>query len=358
MNNFIEPSVPEFIRDIKRFGLDKALDMRKMWNEMRMSPTDLSDFSSYVMHYHLNGKDKDQPWTGLFKKGKKLKLHFINSSSNTFYDVRIPGLKIKIIESDGLAVEPVSIDEFRFGSGETYTAIIEPKDDAYVIFAQSIERSSYALGYLAVKEGLRAEVPTLDAPQWLSHLDMGHGSHGDHSAHSTSKVRHASTEFGPSVDMRVDNPRLNLDDPGVGLRNNGRKVLTLADLHTLNISPDLRTPSKEIELHLTGNMERYLWSIDGMDFGKATPIHFPYRSKVRITLHNDTMMTHPMHLHGMWSDILNPEGKFQVRRHTFPVQPAQRITFDVNADAIGRWAWHCHLLFHMDAGMFREVIVA
>ncbi|MFQ2681438.1 multicopper oxidase domain-containing protein, partial [Aeromonas caviae] len=191
-------------------------------------------------------------------------------------------------------------------------------------------------------------MPTMD------HSSMA----GMSNATPPSKVRHASTEFGPSVDARVDTPRRNLNDPGVGLRNNGRRVLTLADLKTKGGPIDPRPAEREIELHLTGNMERYTWSFDGVEFGKSTPIHFNYGERVRITLHNDTMMTHPMHLHGMWSELENEDGSFLARKHTIPVQPAQRISFLVTADAIGRWAWHCHIMFHMDAGMFREVVVS
>jgi len=172
------------------------------------------------------------------------------------------------------------------------------------------------------------------------------------------KVRHAKTEYGPSVDMRVDTPRTNLDDPGIGLRNNGRRVLTYEDIHTIGGPMDKRDGGREIELHLTGNMERYTWSLDGLEFGQSTPIHFPHNERLRVILHNDTMMTHPMHLHGMWSELLNAQGEFMARRHTISVQPAQRVSFLVTADALGRWAWHCHLLYHMDAGMFREVVVA
>jgi FtsP/CotA-like multicopper oxidase with cupredoxin domain len=171
-------------------------------------------------------------------------------------------------------------------------------------------------------------------------------------------VRHARTEYGASIDMRVDTPRMNLDDPGIGLRNNGRKVLTLADLHTVGGPMDPRGAEREIELHLTGNMERYSWSFDGLEFGQSTPVHFRYGERVRVILHNDTMMTHPMHLHGVWSELETPDGNFQARLHTIPVQPAQRISFLVTADALGRWAWHCHLMFHMDMGMFREVVIA
>jgi CopA family copper-resistance protein len=185
---------------------------------------------------------------------------------------------------------------------------------------------------------------------------MDHGAMP--AAGASTQVRHARTEYGASTDMHVDMPRTNLDDPGIGLRNNGRRVLTLSDLHTVDGPLDPRGAEREVELHLTGNMERYAWSFDGVEYGKSTPVHFRYGERVRVILHNDTMMTHPMHLHGMWSELEAPDGQFQARRHTIPVQPAQRISFLVTADALGRWAWHCHLMLHMDAGMFREVVVA
>jgi len=191
----------------------------------------------------------------------------------------------------------------------------------------------------------------------MDHCSMGGMDHGG-LAQAGSGVRHARSEYGPSVDMRVDTPRTNLDDPGVGLRNNGRRVLTLAALRTPGGPMDPRPPEREIELHLTGNMERYTWSFDGVEFGSSTPIHLNYGERVRIILHNDTMMTHPMHLHGMWSELESPNGDFLVRRHTIQVQPAQRFSFLVTADALCRWAWHFHLMFHMDAGMFREVMVS
>ena len=196
----------------------------------------------------------------------------------------------------------------------------------------------------------------------MSHGSMAGMNHGGMavapSAPAGGQVRHAGTEYGPSTDMRVDMPRTNLDDPGIGLRNNGRRVHTLADLSSIGGPLDPRGPERDIELHLTGNMERYAWSLDGLEFGQSTPVHFRYGERLRVILHNDTMMAHPMHLHGMWSELESPDGRFQARRHTIPVQPAQRISFLVTADALGRWAWHCHLLFHMDAGMFREVVVA
>lgn len=402
--NFNQPTVIDFFRDVANDGMKSALAKRKMWNEMRMNPTDLADLSGATLTYLTNGVTPAGNWTGMFRPGEKVRLRFINGTGNTFYDVRIPGLKLKVIQADGQNLEPVTVDEFRFGPGETYDVVVEPRDEAYTIFSQSMDRTGYARGTLAVREGLTAPVPALDKAEWLTMADMmgamDHGGmamqgmdHGsmqgmnhdgmsmqgmagtamamDHSQHNmgnmaagnplkvpSTKARHARTEYGASTDMRVDMARTNLDDPGIGLRNNGRRVLTLADQHTIGGPLDKRGPGREVELHLTGNMERYTWSFDGVEFGKSTPVYFKHGERLRVILHNDTMMTHPMHLHGMWSELESADGSFQARRHTIPVQPAQRISFLVTADALGRWAWHCHLMLHMDAGMFREVIVA
>lgn len=389
--NYNQPTAVDFFQDVSRIGLKASIDKRKMWNEMRMSPTDLADLSADVLTYLMNGTTPAGNWTGLFRPGERVRLRFINGAANTFYDVRIPGLELTVVQADGVNVEPVTVDEFRFGPGETYDVLVQPKDDAYTVFAQAMDRTGYARGTLATRAGLEAPVPSIDPPEWLAMADMmgamgggmngmshggmqemGHGAmqgmdhgsmsgmnHGSMAAGGPSgQVRHARTEYGASTDMRVDMPRTNLDDPGIGLRNNGRRVLTLSQLHTIGGAMDPRGAEREIELHLTGNMERYAWSFDGVEFGKSTPVHFRYGERLRVILHNDTMMTHPMHLHGMWSELETPDGQFQARRHTIPVQPAQRISFLVTADALGRWAWHCHLMLHMDAGMFREVVVA
>ena len=398
--NFNQPTVPEFFDDISNSSVSNALQRREMWNKMRMNPTDLADLSASAMTFLMNGCAPLTNWRGMFKAGEKVRLRFINGSSNTFFDVRIPELKLTVVQADGQNVEPVTVDEFRFGPGETYDVIVEPKNDAYTIFAQSMDRSGYAKGTLSSSPNIDAPVPALDPVEWLTMTDMmGNMTHGgehsamagmagmsgmnskemdhsamdhgpmamDHSKHgmsenplavASSKVRHAKTEYGASVDMRVDMPRTNLDDPGIGLRKNGRRVLTLADLHSLEGITNQQEPEAEIELHLTGNMERYSWSFDGLEFGKSTPVHMKHNQRLRVILQNDTMMTHPMHLHGMWSDLENEQGDVQVRRHTIPVQPAQRISFLTTPHDVGRWAWHCHLLFHMDAGMFREVVVS
>ena len=381
--NFNQPTAVDFFRDVASGGVSAALDKRKMWNQMRMNPTDLADISAYTYTYLVNGVTPAGNWTGLFRPGEKVRLRFINSGAMTFFDVRIPGLKMTVVQADGQDIEPVTVDEIRIGVAETYDVIVSPKDEAYTIFAQSMDRTGFARGTLAPRAGMTAAIPALDQAEPLTMGDMmgamggdigatSHSAHGamalDHSAHAMAggtamadgkvRVRHAKTEYGPSVDMRVDTPRINLDDPGIGLRKNGRRVLTYADLHTIGGPLDPRGAEREIELHLTGNMERYTWSLDGLEFGKSTPVHFRSGERLRVILVNDTMMTHPMHLHGMWSELESPDGRFQVRKHTINVQPAQRVTFLVTADALGRWAWHCHLLLHMDAGMFREVVVA
>lgn len=370
-----QPTVGDFARDVHREGLASALAQRRMWNAMRMNPTDLSDVSGLTYTYLMNGTTPAGNWTGIFRPGEKIRLRFINGSSSTIFDVRIPGLKMTVVSADGQDVEPVAVDEFRIAVAETYDVIVEPQDErAYTLFAQSIDRSGYARGTLASRPGMAATVPAPDPRIWLGAQDMmgdkgnAHASsqmagmdHGDMAGMDMGNapvVRHARTESGSGVDMHVDSPRTNLDDPGVGLRNNGRRVLTYADLHTIGGPIDTREPGREIELHLTGNMERYMWSFDGVKFSDARPIHFHTGERLRIVLVNDTMMNHPIHLHGMWSELEDADGQFQVRKHTINVQPAQRISYAVTANAPGRWAYHCHMLYHMEAGMMREVVVS
>jgi len=365
--NYRNLTVSDFIDDAAHLGIGEALSKRHIWNKTRMSPNDFSDISAATYTYLMNGHSPAGNWNRVAKAGERVRLRFIGASTATFFDVRIPGLKMTVISTDGQPVEPVVVDEFRIGSGETYDVIVEiPDDRAYTIFAQSMDRSGYARGTLSPRAGMQATVPELDAPVLLDPVDMmgamaqsGMGAMGGMAmAAGNTNVKHSRDEYGPGVDMRVDNPRLNLDDPGPGLRNNGRRVLTYADLKSSHIMPDSRPPTQEIELHLTGNMERFIWSIDGLKLNEARPIHFRKGERIRVILHNDSTMIHPMHLHGMWSDLQAPDGSFQVRKHTIAVQPAQRVSMLVTADAEGRWAFHCHLLYHMAAGMFREVIVA
>ncbi len=367
--NFNQPTFPQLLNDINSRGLDAAISKREMFDLMRMKPTDLGDLSAATLTYLMNGSTPASNGSHLFDKGENVRLRIINGAGNTFFDVHIPDLAMTVVQVDGVNVEPVTTDEFRCAPGETYDVLVKPTEDAYTIFAETMERTGYARGTLSVRPGLSAPLPARREAQWLSMADMmGAGAHqgsmmdgpGAHAMSDMSQttVRHASSEFGPSTDMRVDMPRTNLDDPGVGLREATHRVLTYADIHRLNGVVDPRDPDREIELHLTGNMERYSWSIDGLEYGKSTPVHFRHGERLRVILHNDTMMAHPMHLHGMWSDLEDENGNFMTRRHVLSVQPAQRMSFRVTADAPGRWAWHCHLLFHMDAGMFREVVVS
>lgn len=364
--NYQQPTVGDFIDDISLMGMGKAVSIRHKWNKARMGRADFSDVSGATYTYLMNGTSPNGNWTGLAKKNERVRLRFIGAGTGTYFDVRIPGLKLKVISTDGQSVVAVDVDEFRIGPGETYDVIIEiPDDNAYTIFAQSMDRSGYARGTLSPRHGMTAEVPGLDAPVLLQDIDMmgDMGSMnmdmgGLNMSGVAKKPNHARTEYGPAVDMRVDTPRLNLDDPGPGLRNNGRRVLTYADLKSSFTLADTRPPSREIELHLTGNMERFIWSLDGLKLNEAKPLHFPKGERIRVIFHNDTSMAHPMHLHGMWSDLESPDGGFQVRKHTISVQPAQRVSMLVTVDAEGRWAFHCHLLYHMAAGMFREVVVA
>ena len=353
-DNYHLPDFKKLLSDIAATDLEAAYDKRKMWNQMRMMPTDFTDLSGETTFtYLMNGKTTAANWSQLVKAGQPVKLRFINGSAQTIFDVRIPGLKIKVVGTDGNDVAPVDVDDFRIGVAETYDVIVTPTRDAHTIFAQNIDRTGFVATTLATKRGARAAIPAMDDVEWLTMSDMmgAMGANG-------YDARHAKTEYDFKTDMRVDSPRMNLDDPGINLRDINRKVLTYNQLHSVGneIMAEQRKPTREIEIHLTGNMERYIWALDGIMFKDASPVNIKPGERVRITLVNDTMMNHPMHLHGMWSDLRTPSGDFQVRKHTIVVQPAQKISFDVTGE-FGRWAWHCHLLYHMEAGMFREVAV-
>ena len=353
-DNYHLPDFKKLLSDIAATDIEAAYDKRKMWNQMRMMPTDFTDLSGETTFtYLMNGKTTAANWTQLVKAGQPVKLRFINGSAQTIFDVRIPGLKMKVVATDGIDVAPVDVDDFRIGVAETYDVIVTPTRDAHTIFAQNIDRTGFVATTLATKRGARAAIPAMDDVEWLTMSDMmgAMGANG-------YDARHAKTEYDFKTDMRVDRPRMNLDDPGINLRDINRKVLTYNQLHSVGneIMAEQRKPTREIEIHLTGNMERYIWALDGIMFKDAPPVNIKPGERVRITLVNDTMMNHPMHLHGMWSDLRMPSGEFQVRKQTIMVQPAQKISFDVTGEA-GRWAWHCHLLYHMEAGMFREVAV-
>jgi CopA family copper-resistance protein len=432
--NFHQRTVGDFLRDVRTRGLKATLADRRMWGEMRMNPTDVADVSGSTYTYLMNGTSPAGNWTGLFKPGERVRLRVINGSAMSYFDVRIPGVKMTVVAADGQYVHPVTVDEFRVATAETFDVIVEPSgQDAFTIFAQSNDRTGFAAGTLAVREGLRAPVPELDPHPMLTMADMGHGAmdHGamshdvaaagvgapaaaasttadPHASHTAPQQppapdpradhiapqqpaapdphaghaqpqkpaapdphaghemapatggiqQHPESENGnPLVDMQTMMPSSRLDDPGIGLRNNGRRVLTYADLRSLFDDPDGREPGRTIELHLTGHMERFAWSFDGIKFSDAAPLRLTYGERLRVVLVNDTMMSHPIHLHGMWSDLESDQGRFQVRKHTVDMPPGTRRSYRVTADALGRWAYHCHLLFHMEAGMFREVRV-
>ena len=463
--NFRERTVGDLWQDIKYKGITETWNERDMWNQMRMSETDISDVNGYTYTYLMNGVTPDEGWIGLFKRGEKVRLRFINGSAMTIFDVRIPGLKMTVVASDGQNIEPVTIDEFRIGVAETYDVVVEPSDDsAYTVFAQSIDRSGFTRGTLTPDVEMTSLIPNMDTAPTLGHRDMGmgmanmtetsavdhsqhqmsgaktvdhsqhqmngaktvdhsqhqmngaktvdhsqhqmggaktidHSQHQmggektiDHSQHQMSgaktisdkktdhtshnslpevlgkagfgsirEITHASTETGPHVDMKAISPQSGLTDPGVGLRDHlqkyGRKVLTYADIKNLYLTSDPRDPTREIELHLTGNMSRYMWSINGVKAADADPIKLKYGERVRITLVNDTMMAHPIHLHGMWSELETGDPSHIPRKHTVMVQPGSKISYLVTADARGQWAYHCHFIFHM-AGMFRQVTVS
>ena len=452
--NYRQRTLGDFFGDVRRQGLSRTLAERRMWGDMRMSPTDLADVSGSTYTYLMNGTAPAGNWTGLFTPGERVRLRLINGSAMSYFDVRIPGVKMTVVAADGQYVQPVTVDELRVATAETFDVIVEPAGrDAFTIFAQSNDRTGYAAGTLAVRQGLRAAVPALDPRPIVTMADMGHGAasqdlpagapatdphaghaaagvgggvgdgpapaptgrvpaeratpadrasdphanhaaspqppdphaaHGaaptqspgaaarekvappsaEHAGHDMSAMaegsmqRHPPSEQGnPLVDMQTMTPASRLDDPGIGLRNNGRRVLTYADLKSTFADPDGREPARTIELHLTGHMERFAWSFNGVKFADAAPLRLTYGERVRIVLVNDTMMTHPIHLHGMWSDLEDDAGRFLLRKHTIDMPPGTKRSYRVTADALGRWAYHCHLMFHMEAGMFREVRV-
>jgi CopA family copper-resistance protein len=414
-DNYAKRTVGDFLRDVGEDGLRATVQDRLMWGDMRMTPTDLSDVNANTYTYLMNGTTALGNWTGLFRSGEKVRLRFINGSAMTYFDVRIPGLKMTVVAADGQYVHPVTIDEFRIAVSETFDVIVEPSgQDAFTIFAQDMGRTGHVSGTLAVREGLRAPVPAVDPRPLLTMADMGHGGMGhdmgamsangndasmsgmgkadhdmsqmDHQGDGSMAAmdrgtmhkgkmegmagmagmnhgaggmqQHPASETGnPLVDMQTMAPVPKLADPGIGLRENGRKVLSYAMLKSIFPDPDGREPSRDIELHLTGHMEKFAWSFDGLKFSDVQPLRLNYGERMRIVLVNDTMMTHPIHLHGMWSDLEDEEGNFHLRKHTIDMPPGSKRSYRVRADALGAWAYHCHLLYHMEAGMMREVRV-
>lgn len=414
--NFQKRAAGEFLTDVRRMGFWTAIKNYLMWDQMRMDPTDFADVTGYTFTYLMNGLSPAGNWTGLFRPGERVRLRFINAASMTFYDVRIPGLTMTVVQADGQNVQPVAVDEFRMGVGETYDVIVEPTEDrAYTIFAETMDRSGYARGTLVPRTGMAVAIPERRPRPLRTMEDMGMGgmkdSHGDmampdmkssgdiqkvkpsdesssteHRGHSpeappvkdmqempakgagvqgrskipgAEPVKHSPDDHGPGNQMVAEYSRNRLGQPGRGLEDSDRRVLLYTDLKSLAPYPDQREPEREIELHLTGHMNRYMWSFDGKKYSEAKePIRFQYGERVRLTFVNDTMMEHPIHLHGMWMHLENGAGAYLPRKHVVVVKPAERLSVAVTADAPGPWAFHCHLLLHMEAGMFRLVEVS
>jgi CopA family copper-resistance protein len=414
-SNYQQRTLQEFIRDTRRDGFVPTTKERLMWSKMRMMPTDFADVTGYHYTYLLNGRAPESNWTGLFKPGEKVRLRFINAAAGTYFDVRIPGMPMTVVQADGQNVAPVQVDEFRIAIAETYDVIVEPKaDEAYTIFAESMDRSGYARGTLAPRSGMSAAIPPRRERPLLTMKDMGmdmsnmkgmsgmdgmngmdskampngnaamsgmdhakmnmappatpksHGAHGSamsgmqHGNEEAAKTyRHSPDTHGPGNTTVAMVSQNRLHEPGSGLEDAAWKVLVYTDLKSPAPGVDLRPPRREIELHLTGNMERYMWSFDGEQFSAGTePIRLVHGERVRLTFVNDTMMNHPIHLHGMWMVLDNGNGQHNPRKHTINVKPAERLSADVTVDAPGNWAFHCHILFHMEMGMFRVVSVS
>ncbi len=391
--NYQQRTVGEFFDDIKEKGFGDAVKNYLSFGKMRMKATDLLDVTGATYTYLMNGRGPDSNWNALFKKGEKVRLRFINASAGTTaFDVRIPGLKMTVVQADGQNIEPVPVDEFRIGIAETYDVVVEPEDEKpYTIFAESLDRSGYARGTLAPREGMSAPVPELrerpvrdmrdmgmmmdmdgmdmkeGSMEGMDHGDMDHGDMGHDAmgkkemmpARKETPVKHGPDKHGPGAAAIAKNQFNRLDEPGIGLGNDGRKVLVYNDMKSLRPNKDKRDAQREVELHLTGNMERYMWSFDGEQFHEVDgPIEFTHNERLRLILVNDTMMEHPIHLHGMWMELENGNGQYNPRQHTLLVQPAQRISALITPRDKGRWAFHCHILYHMERGMFRVVQVA
>lgn len=410
--NFQRRTVPDFMRDVKRSGWRAAIQDRLMWGKMRMSPTDISDVTGSTYTYLVNGLAPDTNWTGLFQPGERVRLRFINAGAGTYFDVRIPGLEMTVVAVSGNWVQPVVTDEFRLEIAQTFDVIVQPTEShAYTIFAESVDRSGYARGTLAPRAGMSASVPMRRPRPTLTMDDMGMamgnmagmemagtaemtnmpgmGGKPDSTRQTaatmpgmpnmpgmtnapTAKatvgpnglrapgtipdpVEHGPDSHGPGNAAVPMITRSHLAEPGSGLGTDGWRVLVYTDLRALNPNRDaLEPPVREIELHLTGNMERFMWSIDGVKFSDVKePTRLKQHERVRLTMVNDTMMPHPMHVHGMWMELENGTGADIPRLHTINVKPAERVSVLITPRDVGGWAFHCHVLYHMEMGMFR-----
>ncbi len=418
--NFQRRTVGDFFRDVDRMGLRATIAERWEWGKMRMSPVDISDVTGSTYTYLLNGLPPAANWTGLFRPGERVRLRFINAGAGSYFDVRIPGLEMTLVQVSGQHVQPVTFDEFRIEIAQTFDVIVQPMDDrAYTIFAESMDRSGYARGTLAPRAGMSAEIPPRRPRPTLTMMDMGmamgmggHGgmdmpgmdmsgmqAQGDSAAtparDTTSMaghdmagmagsgaaggfegrlrdgsivrrtnlrepgtipepVMHTGNTHGSASAGTAMETRSRLSEPGAGLGEDGWRVLVWTDVKRLTPAATFGAPEREIELHLTGNMERYMWSINGIKFSDARePIPLTHGERFRLTIVNDTMMAHPMHLHGVFMELENGHGPECPYVHTINVKPAERVSVLATPIDPGPWAFHCHVLLHMDVGMFR-----
>ncbi len=449
--NYDQRTVGDLAHELKRDGLAKTWRERSMWANMRMTPSDILDVTGATYTYLVNGQPPRANWTGLFRPGERVKLRIVNASAMTLFDVRIPGLRMAVVSTDGHDVHPVEVDQFRIGTAETYDVIVQPTEDrAYTLFAQAMDRSGYARATLAPRMGMTAAVPPMDPRPVRTMTDMGMGGmagmsgmggmssspqapmrmggmtqppvpSGEVAAYATPAIKGApaamaagggmgsmagmgdmsagaqahggaATKPPPGVmamkmaqgaDPRSDLPvsdadhaapaelkgAVNVDnvametknrlgEAGDGLEHDRRRTLVYTDLVSLTPRPDPREPTREVVFHLTGNMQRWTWGFDGKKFAQSEPIHLKLGERVRFILVNDTMMEHPIHLHGLFSEIENGNGDYRPRKHTVLVKPGERMSYLVSADTPGHWAFHCHLLYHMETGMFRTVVVS
>jgi CopA family copper-resistance protein len=404
--NFQKRTVGDFWSDVGQNGFWDTLKNRLSWDRMRMSATDLSVVRAPTYTYLMNGQAPGANWTGLFNPGERVRLRFVNASAASIFDVRVPGLEMDVVQVSGQNVEPVPTDEFRIGTAERYDVIVEPTEEkAHTVFAESLDRSSYARGTLAPHEGMEGPVPeqrerptlTMDAMGMggmgdgdmggMKHGDMGdmgdmdHGSMEGMSGRDMSGSMDGDVASGDSGTLRppgtlpepvMHDPdeghgpaeaglpmmtRSRLHEPGIGLGNDGRRVLTYNQLKALDEKDEFRAPDREIELHLTGNMERFTWGINGVEFSDADPVRIEHGERVRLTMVNDTMMNHPMHLHGQFMELENGHGERAPLLDTITVKPAERVSLLIDAHEKGPWFFHCHILYHMDAGMARVFYV-
>lgn len=400
--NYQQRTIEDTVADVKKQGLINAFKERAVWAKMRMNPRDILDVTASTYSYLINGRDASDNWTALYKPNESVRLRLVNGSAMTYFDFRIPGLEMTVVAADGQPVKPVTVEEIRIAVAETYDVIVRPKsNNSYTMYAESMDRSGFVRATLATELGQQASIPELrsmpergmaamgmgdmssmqgmdmqnDKPmqdmKQSSHMAMDDQMSGmnnqpqDHSAMHKKvipvdeiPIKHNPEGHGVGASMIAKNPSSRFDEPGIGLENVEHKVLVYADLVGAKEWPDDREPTQTIELHLTGNMERYMWSFDGKKFSEVDgPVNFKYGERIRLILVNDSMMDHPIHLHGMWMELENGNHP-RPRKHTVSLKPSEKVSMLITADAPGNWAFHCHLLYHMDAGMFRVVSVS